>query len=329
MDDVSQGINAAASVVKAAPGWCESVLSLLDKYNYLSMSERRKKNMFDKAEIEQRLEVQRAEHLQLMEITAAQTKARIALLEGVPKLALEAAKKKIDEGIPVEQAYQACLPSAVRAANNLLIDTLEGDYSAERIGLYAVSCTSANPEEPIGEGQTSKTWEAAFWNYARGIRDEEAMQQWGRLLAEEIKQPGKISIRTLEILRSLSSRSAKNFRELSQYAFSSILVPWSDKNLPININAYDVGLLASSGLLMDDKVFTVNNKVLFTNRHFSVALTVTEKYSFSVLSLTDVGSELYSIVDVEKDASLAAANYLRSIFDSSPICSTEIFDIST
>lgn len=333
MDDLSKGVDAAVNIAKAAPGVLESLLSTLDRYDYLPMSDRRTKNKLDKAALEQRLEKQQVEHSYKMEIAKAQIKNKISLMNETQKLALEAAKNQIDAGIPFEQAYQECLPCALRATGNLFINALEGDYAAERIGLYAAINVADKPDEKVAEGETSKTWMATFWDYARGVRDEEAMLRWGKLLASEVKQPSKFSLRTLDVLRTFDSSMAHNFNNLAKYVFSSLLIPIYDGSQSqalkkLDTTVYDVGMMASCGLLLEDKSFTINTISRFTNHHYIIEIASESAIQVDTLALTSVGNELYSITSITKEDSLKSAEYFCAMLNRKSDVKTKIIEIN-
>jgi len=52
-------------------------------------------------------------------------------------------------------------------------------------------------------------WFVRFFEDAGNISDEKMQEIWAKVLAGEIKQPGSFSLRTLEVLRNLSSDEAE------------------------------------------------------------------------------------------------------------------------
>ena len=69
----------------------------------------------------------------------------------------------------------------------------------------------------------SSTWQMHWTGGASrvGIDDEERRTWWARLLAEEIKQPGTYSLRTLAALDTLSTQDARLFTRLCGYVWMS------------------------------------------------------------------------------------------------------------
>lgn len=177
MDELSAEMQNACEVIKAAPGWLVCILATLDKYNLLPLTGGRKKNLRDKGQIELELEEQKRHYQRIIEMADAETHARVTLMEGSTQLALKVIEKEIANGVPYEETSQRCLPFAVRATSNLYRETLQSEYSKERIGLYAVQAVAEAPDGKCAEGVVTETWNAQFWDYAKNIRDEEAMRQ--------------------------------------------------------------------------------------------------------------------------------------------------------
>lgn len=329
MDDISRGVGAALEAVKEIPSWLERMLTTLDKHHLLPMTDWRKKNIRDKAQIEQELEEQRRSHQRLMDEADADARARIALMEGTPQLALDAAKKEIAEGVPCEQAFRHCLPFAVRATSNLYRETLQGEYSKERIGLYALQAAAEAPDTKCAEGEVSETWNAQFWDYAKNIREEEAMRQWGRLLAAEIKAPGVIPIKALDTLRSLTPELARKFYALQKYALSGT-IPIKDITLKdvafLGLNVYDIALLESNALILTEKTLDPKDGIEFKNEFYKIK--VCNKHKINCIILTDVGSALSYISNNSEEDALAAVTYFSDYLKKHHSITPEIEKIS-
>lgn len=310
MDEFSAGMQAAGEAVKAAPGWLDCILETLDKYNLLPMTGGRKKNLRDKAQIEFELAEQKRHHERTMEMADAEARTRIALMEGAAKLALEATEKEIANGVSYEEASQRCLPFAVRATSNLYRETLQSEYSKERIGLYAIHAAAEAPDRKCTERNVSETWNAQFWDYAKNIRDEEAMQQWGRLLAAEVKNPGLIPIKVLDTLRILAPEEAKNFYALQKYSLSGA-VPLNEitqENLKFfGLTVFDVSLLESNSLIMLKKTLNSKDELIVSNRFYKIK--IPSGTIVKCIFFTDIGFVLSVLSNNTEEESLDAARY--------------------
>lgn len=310
MDDISRGVGVALEAVNEAPGWADRMLGTLDKYHYLPMSDRREKNLRDKVQIKLELDEQVRNHQRIMDMLDAELRAKTEIMEGAARLAIEAAQKEIANGASCEDAFKRCLPFASRAISNARRDILEHQYSRERIGLYALQAAAEDPDAKCAEGEVSETWNAQFWDYAKNIRDEEAMRQWGRLLAEEIKTPGKISIKVLDTLRSLTPERAKDFHALQKYSLDG-LIPINEltkENLKeFGVSFYDLSLLASNSLIIMGEAYETPRDMQFSNKFFSI--NVPKGTRFRCIVFTDIGLTLRSLSDNSEEDALTGVTY--------------------
>lgn len=64
-------------------------------------------------------------------------------------------------------------------------------------------------------------WLCRFREVASNTTTEEIQQLWGRILAGEIKSPGKHSLRTLEFIKNLSPKEAKQIEKLFSFVLHS------------------------------------------------------------------------------------------------------------
>lgn len=329
MDDISRGVGAALEAVKEIPSLLDRILGTLDKYHYLPMSDRRGKNLRDNTQIKLELDEQVRNHQRIMDMLDAELCATTALMKGAAQLAIEAAQKEIANGASCEDAFQRCLPFAARAISNARRDILEHQYSRERIGLYALQAAAENPDAKCAEGEVSETWSAQFWDYAKNIRDEEAMQQWGRLLATEVQSPGSIPIKALDTLRALTPKQAKDFYVLQKYALSGT-IPIMDITLeataPFGINVYDISILESISLIITGKALDIKKDIEVRNKFFRVK--IPGGNHVRCMLLTEVGVALHHISNNSEEDALAGATYFADYLKKHHGITVEIEKIS-
>ena len=65
------------------------------------------------------------------------------------------------------------------------------------------------------EDRPAPDWTARYFESAKFVSDEQMQLFWGKLLAEEVIQPGTFSLRTINILSTMSSSEAKLFANLA------------------------------------------------------------------------------------------------------------------
>ena len=329
MDAISRAAGVAYEAAKEAPGWLDRMLTTLDKHHLLPMTDWRKKNYRDKMELDLEMKGHRCAFQRAMELADAALRSHMALMNGSPQLALEAMEKDLAQGVSFEEASQRYLPIAVRATANLYRETLQCEYAKERIGLYALQAAAEDPDAKCAESEVSETWNAQFWEYAKNIRDEEAMRQWGRLLAEEIKTPGKISIKVLDTLRSLNPERAKDFYALQKYSLDG-LIPikeLTNENLKeFGINYYGLSLLESNSLIILGQAYKTTRDMPVSNKFYSI--TIPNGADFGCIALTDIGLTLSSLSDNSEEDARAGATYFADYLKKHHGIAVEIEKIS-
>lgn len=320
MDElIGEGAKAAGQIIEASPSWIDRMCTSLDKWNLLPFNEFRKKNALDKAAIQRQLEIQQQEHQARIDLLNASIKANLDWGERAANLALEAAKRDIEQGVPASEALKRHDPFLERSTAQLLVDTLEGQYARERIALYALDAASDTPNEPVKDGETSATWTSRFWECAKGVRDEEAMQQWGKLLAEEVKNPESISLKTLDILRTINSRDAKIFFQLAPYVIDNLFI-LEDTIKTLDIKYYDLITLEYVGLIIISNGIEIKNKnYTDCNRYFTLSYSYESTLSLSALGLTPSGKDILRICNIDKKDSLLGIKAYQNVLESKGI----------
>lgn len=77
-------------------------------------------------------------------------------------------------------------------------------------------------EREVPKDKVSVDWATRFFNIVQDISEDEMKLIWGKLLAGEVETPGSYSLRTLELLKNLSSDEARLFSEVSSLALRRV-----------------------------------------------------------------------------------------------------------
>ena len=75
--------------------------------------------------------------------------------------------------------------------------------------------------ENVSSEPVSRDWMFRFFNSVENISDKDMQTIWGHILAGEIKQPDTYSFRTLEKLKNMTQKEAKNFQMVSSLALQT------------------------------------------------------------------------------------------------------------
>ena len=150
-------------------------------------------------------------------------------------------------------------------------------------------------------------WLFRWRDYAGDVSSEKLQLLWGRILAGELKAPGKYSYRTLEFVRSLTVQEAKDIEAIFPFVFSDVIVSLSpileasgfkfDRFLALQ----DIGILQGV-----DSVLTRTYRSIQTDQFRSVLLAGSRKlevsdpdpnktFPLNCYFLTAVGRELFSL----------------------------------
>lgn len=181
-----------------------------------------------------------------------------------------------------------------------------------------------NSAETISNEPLDEDWITRFFKIIEDISSNQMQHLWGRILAGEVKQPNSFSLRTLEVLRNMSSTEAKIFHKFSQYAIvngSQCYVIQDEKYLEsVDIDFQDFLILSDAGLLsssttismhfervnndnVDDEILILGDTAIILKRKEGAPL-----FAFNIYSFTTVGKELLQLIDIASNE-----NYINYI----------------
>ena len=168
-------------------------------------------------------------------------------------------------------------------------------------------------------------WLMRFFDAVGYISSEELQQLWGRVLAGEVKKPRSCSLRTLDILRNMTSEEANIFLKLARlivvsgdcyFIFSegfngdtttSIECQKFIRNYGLNYSEH-IRIMVDCGLLTTDSLDIATyfeEPVLALHNGKMVAFFMSETphetpFVIESYSLTSSGTEIYKIIKREK-----------------------------
>jgi len=113
----------------------------------------------------------------------------------------EMSARRREHAALAERAEQRELADSVRQQGNLE-DILE------------LAAGEGEAEEEVSNKPVDSDWIIRFFSIAKDVNSEEMKIIWAKILAGEIKSPGKFSLRTLECIRNISKAEAAIFQKL-------------------------------------------------------------------------------------------------------------------
>lgn len=116
----------------------------------------------------------------------------------------------------------------------------------ENLGAHGSDANSVDQETPLA--QPDDDWLNVFERFAEDASSERIQGLWGRVLAGEIRQPGRFSMRTLRFLSEFSQADALTFEIFAAMAFGNG-TPNSLVNPPDRKDISDLIHLEAHGLI--------------------------------------------------------------------------------
>jgi hypothetical protein len=138
-----------------------------------------------------------------------------------------------------------------------ILERLKHQEFRKQTNIENITCIAANElkEEPSSTDEpVDEDWTTRFFNIAEDVSNDEMQALWGKILAGEIKQPRSYSLRTLELLKSLSQDEANIFIRVANLFIESNNVKFIYKGADdllkrFGVTYSDLSILMEIGLL--------------------------------------------------------------------------------
>lgn len=169
-------------------------------------------------------------------------------------------------------------------------------------------------EPKVSEEPLQEEWINRFFNIVGEVSSDELKVIWSKILSEEVKQPGKCSIRTLENLRNISREEAEIFKKISNYIIeyrNVYYLPNEDELLKsININYGEIlklseaQMINSSAMVSATLTFDENTKENYLIYNNYIVICKKENKSvenLSAFNLTETGINIFKILSTNFD----------------------------
>ncbi len=202
-----------------------------------------------------------------------------------------------------------------RAENRFMFQEMKKQQNIE--SAIANAYATLEKIEEVSNEPVNEDWISSFFNFIANVSDEKMQILWGKLLAGEIKQPGSVSIRTLDTLRKLTHKEVVIFQKIAPYVLHCVgdnsksfqdyflideetpkdILNEAGITFPDILTLRDTGLLTYDRLISvgfdlkpteSESVYSYDKKVEIRNNSESDV-----KFTVDAYLLTSVGSELY------------------------------------
>ena len=221
-------------------------------------------------------------------------------------------QSSIEERAQVREEAQS-----IRKQNNL-----------ETVVLHASN--ELNDDSEVSDEPVDDYWATRFFDMASDISGEDMQILWGKILAGEIKCPNSYSIRTLELLRSLTTQEIQALKETLPYIIvmnsDYFIISKVDIRKKYNISFDRISMLVESKFLspvtlvveeVHLKGGTEITQDLF-NKNYVICMCCNDEedrdFNIPIHALTSSGKELVKLLQPEGDKQymLDVVKYLRN-----------------
>jgi uncharacterized repeat protein (TIGR03899 family) len=188
----------------------------------------------------------------------------------------------------------------------------------QQLNIESVTAFAANElkdEQPVTEEPVDEGWSSRFFRYVEDISDEGLQEIWGRILAGEIKQPNSYSLRTLEVLKNLTTNEANVFSRIANLSITSgkNVFIYKDANESVRtkqgLDFESILILREASMLIENDMLSLNltPKSEDTNDHFvsgniivfaSINANSTE-INIPVIGFSKTGSEILKLIKIQ------------------------------
>lgn len=193
-----------------------------------------------------------------------------------------------------------------RALETMIRKEVQSQINLDSIINKAIEFIEENStvkDEPV-----ETDWMTRFINISQDISNEEMQNLWAKILSNEVANPNSYSLRTLEVLKSLSTSEARLFTKFVDLGFklstsknSSTMVINNREYLNSNnISLDDLNLLKELNLINTELSYTIKSNEKMNIIYFDKGLFIennTEKdVWFHVATFSRIGNEINSLI---------------------------------
>lgn len=214
---------------------------------------------------------------------------------------------KFDNGLlKIDSIYIKEL--AERTKQRLIFQEMKKQNNIDHVVSYAAQ--ELSNREKVSGVPVDKDWVTRFFDSVADVSTDDMQVIWGKILAGEVNEPGSFSLKTLDILRSISKKEAELFSAIVPLVVTTDGVCYitSDTDLLLKYGIHfsqlltldEFGLINSSGLQSYNlKISNTKTCVIFNKYRIAVLKGCSDdvvKISYGIYTLTSAGKELFNIM---------------------------------
>jgi uncharacterized protein DUF2806 len=136
---------------------------------------------------------------------------------------------------------QLAIPYIAKIAErNAKADDVRKEIALAKAVLHAEDELKTDSESP-SDDPLSDDWLLRWRDCAANVSSDDLQSIWGKVLAGEIKSPGRYSLRTLDFLKNLSQQEAETIEKISPFVVSGVI--FRSKNSVLEDEGINFGYL--------------------------------------------------------------------------------------
>ena len=78
-------------------------------------------------------------------------------------------------------------------------------------------------EEEVPDQEPDHDWIARYFEYVKDVSEKDVQELWAKVLAGSVRSPGSVSLRTLSMLRDMTSLEARTLKEAMRYRIEDFI----------------------------------------------------------------------------------------------------------
>ncbi len=196
-------------------------------------------------------------------------------------------------------------------------------------------------DKAVSDDSVDDDWIVRFFNSVEDISNDKMRELWGRILAGEIRRPKSFSLRTLDILRSISKDEAILFERLANISFRQNKQSFIPCDMEIleesGIKYNDLFQLSCAGIIshtpLELELPVGKEAASFMNNYIIGIFSALNndkdiKIKVSIFKYTEAGGQVLRILNIsEKESSEFAIKYLAQLKRKYSTCEVSAYRI--
>ena len=128
-----------------------------------------------------------------------------------------------DDAKRILNRREASMPSeSVREQTAQRLDYQERKRQSNLVSVVGQAAEELGEEE-VPDQEPDHDWIARYFEYVKDVSEKDVQQLWAKVLAGSVRSPASVSLRTLTMLRDMSSVEAKTFKEAMRYRIQDFI----------------------------------------------------------------------------------------------------------